>query len=87
VSESFTEEDLRLLRSLGASKGGQVLVKYLEYEVDGYVNEILHCKAEDAATVAHGQAGVQLAKKLLDLLTSEIKQILEQHNIEETEDE
>ena len=83
----FSEDDLRVLRSLGDSKGGQVLVRYLEYEKEGYMNGLLRCPAEDAPSVAHGQAGAELSKKLLGLLQQDIRQILEQHNIEERKDE
>lgn len=87
LDKTFSEDDMRLIRGLGNTKGGLALLEYLEYEREGYLNEVLYCKAEDTASVAHGQAGAELAKKLIGLLKSEIRDILAEHNIEEQKDE
>ena len=80
--EDFNEPQLRAIRALGDMDGGRLLADYVESEMEGYINAMLHSPADDTASMAHGQAGAAFGKRIRSLLTDDIRTILEQHNVE-----
>lgn len=83
----FKEEDFRTIRSMGDTKGGQVLSEFLEQETNRYVSAMLRCSASDVESVAIGQQGVVFGRKVWSLLNDEIEKILNENNIEPEEED
>ena len=85
ASEPVTEEALRAIRALGGSKGGQAMSDLLLGMRQEYINGMLRSKAEDAPSMAFGQAGAKICSEIWALLNGDIDVILKEHNIEPEE--
>lgn len=80
--------DIRSIRSIGHSKAGETLSRYIEQEVSGAVSKAMSADATDATTIAYAQAFRNVGTRIWQLLNFDIDALLEMHNIEsEVEDE
>lgn len=81
-------DDLRSIRSIGHSKAGKLLSKYIEQEVEGAVSKAMSADATDATTIAYAQAFRNVGTRIWQLLNWNIDALLELHNEQpEVEDE
>lgn len=85
------QSDIHLIRRWGDEQGGQALQKYLWSLIEAGTQSFLRSRASDVESIAKSQGAIHFARQVLDLLTGDPKELVEQyampeeHNTEETQ--
>ena len=83
----FTVKELKLIRGVGDTAAGKLLLKYIEQDLNEAMTALtFKVDANDSTEIAAMQVTAKMVKKISNLLTMEVSELLKQHNLED-EDE
>jgi len=80
-----TKSDIHLIRKLGDDQAGRSLRKYLTAVIESGTQGFLAAKASDVESIAKSQGGIFVARQILDLLTGDPEELVEEYAQEEPE--
>lgn len=87
MSEYPNKSDIHLIRRWGDEQGGHALQKYLRSIVEAGTQSFLASRATDVESIAKSQGAIHFARQVLDLLTGDPEELVEQYATQDSEEE
>ena len=81
------KSDIHLIRRFGDDQGGLALQKYLKALIESGTQSFLASKASDVESIAKAQGAIHFARQVLDLLTGDPEELVEQYAIPDSEEQ
>lgn len=78
-----TKSDIHLIRRFGEEEGGKALRRYLNAVIESGTQGFLSAKATDVESIAKSQGGIYVSRQILDLLTGDPEELVDQYALEE----
>lgn len=73
------KSDIHIIRGMGDEQAGISLRKYLVAIIESGTQGFLAAKASDVESIAKSQGGIYVARQILDLLTGDPQELVEQY--------
>lgn len=77
------KSDIHLIRKWGDEQGGRALQKYLSAMIFSATQGFLSSAATDVESIAKAQGGIVVSHQILDLLTGDPEELVEQYALEQ----
>ena len=79
-------DELQKIRALGDTEAGGLLVLYIQNVVARSMNDLVNVvDADNVAEVSYAQAVSRFGGQIVSLLTADIADTLQQHNVQEVD--
>jgi hypothetical protein len=83
MMEYPNKSDVHLIRKWGDEQGGKALQKYLKALIESGTQGFLSSEATDVASIAKAQGGIFVSRQILDLLTGDPEELVEQYALDD----
>ena len=87
MTEYPNKSDIHLIRRFGEEPAGKALLKYMNAMIVSSTDGFLSANATDVASIAKSQGGIYVARQIVELLTGDPTELVEQYALGEEEAE